>query len=138
MTIIRIMGAELADTCFSIDTPDEGEIVWNVSKIQRAADRGDFGPAQDFDMSILPAPRYDLGFLDKAKIEAFKRSPEILGRPALGVEAPTPGHIRCFVDGQHRLTARYELNLRDFAAFVVPISVERNFRITVVEPGKNR
>ena len=137
MTIIQIMGAELADTCFSIETPDEGEIVWNVSKIQRAADRGDFGPAPNFDMSILPAPRYDLGFLDKAKIEAFKRSAEIMARPALAVEAPVPGHIRCFVDGQHRLTARYELGLRDFSAFVVPIQVERDFRITI-ESGKNQ
>jgi hypothetical protein len=131
MPMVRIFGASLLDDYFTLTTPGLEEITWNVTKLQKAAEAGAFGDAIEMPMAIMPAPRYDLGNLERDKVDAFKYRPDILERPAIAI-ASAPERLLCFCDGQHRLTARYELKLETFLTFVVPETVERQFRITEV------
>jgi hypothetical protein len=133
MTTIILRGGAITDTCFSFDSPDEGEITWNVTRLQDAADAGQFGAAQTFGMDGLTPPDYSKGNLDPARIAWLKKNPRILDIPAIAIASKEPGRLRIFCDGQHRMTARYELKLPMFSTYVVPVDVERRFRITVEE-----
>jgi hypothetical protein len=133
MTTIILRGANITDTCFSFESPDEGEVTWNVTRLQDAADAGRFGAAQEFIIESLTPPDYSKGFLDPERIAWLKKNPRILDIPAIAIASKVAGRLRIFCDGQHRMTARYELKLPTFSTYVVPVDVERRFRITIEE-----
>lgn len=129
---IKIHGAKLSDQAFTIDLGHE-EVTWNVTRIQRDADCGLFGPAQRFAIEAMKAPDWSKGNLDRDKVNWIKRQPYILGSPALAIANPSDSlyEILCFCDGQHRMTARWELQLPYFDTFVVPYDRERAYRVTI-------
>lgn len=131
MPILRISGGTLTDDCFSIVTPDEGEITWNVTKLQDAADTGRFGKPETFETASMPPADWSKGFLDRERVDGIKASSLARDIPAILIGSP-PGRgfrFRCICDGQHRITARMELKLPTFKAFVVPWDVEKQFRV---------
>lgn len=139
--ITRITGARLSDDIFTF--PWEGkETVWNVTKLASAARSGFFGKPSTFPTSGMKPPNYSLGFLDKEKIERFKLDPAILNSPAIAIQntqerfLKTGAYLLVFADGQHRMTARWELGLPDFQTYVVPPQVEHQFRVLGFPQGR--
>lgn len=130
--IIRIKGAGAQDMCYTQLLP-QGEITWNVSRILAAARKGIFGPPQTWPMSSIGKPQYEKGNLERAVIDAVTADRARLEEPVLAIGAPPPPkrHILCFCDGNHRLTARYEMRLPDFRVYVVPHDVESAYRIII-------
>jgi hypothetical protein len=133
MTIIRISGASITDDVFSITLKTGEEVTWNVTKLQRAAKTGEFGPPRFARTEDLPPARWDgWDATDRAKVDAIKRDPAILDAPAIAIASPLPGYaINCMPDGQHRITARQELGLAEISFYLVPLEMERRFRVTV-------
>ena len=121
------------DSVFSLDL-DTGEITWNVTRLIRAAEQGRFGLPVEFDTDALPPPDYSTGYLERAKIDAMKRLPAVLDMPAIaiGMPAGNPRPMLCICDGQHRITARYELKLPKWRTFIVPYTMEKDYRIEFV------
>lgn len=135
MTIHRIEGAKLTDDIFEI-TLESGEyVVWNVTKLQRAAEAGAFGTPRYAPTADLPPTRWEnWDATDRAKVDAIKKLQWVLDEPAIAIETDHPGHlICCFADGQHRITARQELGLKEIIFYIVPVSMERQFRVTGFE-----
>lgn len=131
-TVIRLFGASLLDDVFEITLKTGERVFWNVTKLQRAAAAGDFGPPRYARTSDLPPPNWsEWGGLDREKVDAIKLNPEALDEPAIAIESENPDYLfSCFVDGQHRITARQELRLDEVSFYVVPLSKERAFRVT--------
>lgn len=132
MTDIRISGGEFTDTGFTLEavTPP---ITWNVTRLQRDADAGKFGPSRSIPMDRTRGPDWSRGNLSRATVDYIKAHPDILNKPGLVIASPpgSPYPYLCFCDGQHRGTARWELGLPDVSFFVVPAEVEKNYRVTV-------
>jgi hypothetical protein len=134
-----MVGGSPLDKMFTITTDDEGEVSWNVTKLEAAAERGEFGPAHVFPTADLAAPCYDN--VDRVHIERIKGQPETLDKPIIGIgRVCRPGEtaiVRCIVDGNHRIIARQELKLPDFSMWIVPPEIERQFRCSVRMEGSN-
>lgn len=131
MTTHFITGVALTDTVFTI-TLYTGEVVtWNVTRLQRAADAGEFGPPRYARTCDLPPAEWsEWGGLDRAKVDAIKANPAALNKPAIAIASPRPEYfINCFADGQHRITARQEMGLAEVAFYLVPVALERSFRV---------
>lgn len=126
-------GGTLSDQVFELETDDEGTIAWNVTRMEQAAKAGQFGPARVFATRLLPPSKYEN--VSRAKIEAIKTQPDILDKPIIGIGRKTklgdPAFIRCIADGNHRLIARIELDLPDFAIWIVPPERERDYRVDI-------
>lgn len=108
-------------------------IFWNVTAIKLAARNGLFGPAVSFAVAELTDPCWR--GLDREKVERFRACPEALAAPAIAIEAPEPGELLCFVDGNHRITALQANRADLFWTFVVPSRRERLYRLRVNEEG---
>lgn len=130
--IIRIEGARLTDEVFSITLQTGEEVVWNVTKLREAADAGRFGPPRYVRTSELPAANWSTwGPDDRAKVDYLRTDARLLAEPAIVIESQNPAFLyTCFADGQHRVTARQELGLAEIGFYVVPLSVERDYRVT--------
>jgi hypothetical protein len=133
--ILVIEGATMNDTCFTLDSRITGEeITWNVSKIQRDADAGVFGRPCKVAMKCLPkATAEDDANIDWDKvIELIANGETATGSKALEQPVLAIGSeegIFCFVDGNHRLAARYKLGLKDFSVYIVPHWCEAAYRV---------
>lgn len=134
---IVMSGASLADTCFVLDRRICGEeICWNVTRIERAAKAGAFGKPWRIPMANLPPTTdEDRANVDWKKVLLFAEWPAVMSIPIISIGAKEPGHIFCFIDGNHRLFARMERKLLDFETWVVPHDVERRYRITTTTGG---
>lgn len=132
MTTIKVSGAGFNDMTFSIEHEGE-ELMWNVTKIRQAANRGLFDPLVRIPMDCLPPPDYSTGNLELDRIAWIKDHPEILNEPGLAIAAPDGSDygILCMCDGNHRITARWELKLPDFDVFIVPWPVQFLYRAKI-------
>lgn len=119
-----------------LDLPG-GRVTWNVGAMERDRDVGRFGPPVRISTDCLPdepGPH-----IDRTRVEWIKRHREVLHSPALAIEGdPIPGahSLWTFVDGNHRLTARQELGLRDFRTFIVPRDREHRYRVDLPTAGE--
>lgn len=120
-------------TVFSIEM-DGHLVTWNVTALQVAVRDGLFGPPQQLDLSLLPPSDWSKGFMTRSRVDQIKRDPAMLADPAIAIQN-TParqrvgGLLYCFADGQHRITARQELQLSVFRTYIVPHDRERDFRL---------
>ncbi len=142
MRVHVVTGAALTDDCFTITLRTGETVTWNVTKLNRAAKAGEFGPPVFAPTRDLPPARWDdWTDVDRATVEWIKQNPEVLNEPAIGIASPNPDYfINCFADGQHRITARQELGLPEISFYVVPLSKERRYRIEdlVADPKEAR
>lgn len=132
LNIHRVTGARLTDQVFEITLMTGEHVIWNVTKLQVAAKAGAFGPTRYARTEDLPPARWDIwDASDRATVEFIKTAPAILDEPAIAIAAPEETNflISCFADGQHRITARQELRLPDVSFYIVPLDMERAFRV---------
>lgn len=135
MKTIHIHGANLLDNIFTI-TLSTGEVVsWNVTKLCAAAQAGAFGAPRFMPTADLPPADWsEWGEEDRAKVDSIKSRPDILDQPAIAIASQDPGYLAsCFADGQHRITARQELGLSECPFYLVPLDLERKFRVDGLE-----
>lgn len=134
-TVHRVHGARLADDIFTITLLSGETVVWNVTKLYEAAKAGAFGPPRCAATSDLPAAKWDSwDETDRAKVDGIKTNPAALAEPAIAIASENPDYLlTCFADGQHRITARQELGLKEVYFYIVPLAVEREFRVTGLE-----
>lgn len=131
MKFLKIIGGAVTDTCFSIVSRGE-EITWNVTRLNRDAREGRFGRVVHHPMTAVPKSDWSKGNLDREKVDAIKRDPRALAEPSIAIQAidangkPT---IRCFADGQHRITARQELGMLEITYYLVPVNREHEYRV---------
>ena len=133
MKQITIVGIDsITDVVFTLEAVDP-PITWNVSRLQRAADAGMFGGPVVIPTRNIPAPDWALGGLSRERVDFLKRNQALLDEPTIAIENPpgAPAAILCFVDGQHRVTARVELGLPYVRSFIVPHDVERQYRVEI-------
>lgn len=126
-----VHGVRMTDQIFSITLQTGEFVVWNVTKLNEAALRGDFGPVRYAATADLPPARWvEWSAEDRATVDHIKATPAILDAPAIAIASPNPDFlINCFADGQHRITARQELGLPEFAFYLVTLDRERAFRV---------
>lgn len=139
MSVFVIRGCSIGDDVFSTDPAIFGvEITWNVTRIQRDADAGRFGPPETQPVSILP-PMSSLANAnvdwDKvaAMVAGYRADPErsILKKPSLQVAVAIRETLyRLPIDGNHRICARRLVGLPDFAFYTVPPGMELRYRVT--------
>lgn len=136
---IHIAGADTGDLIFSTSLPDVPEITWNITRMQRAALLGFFGPPKRVAMTELPPltdqARANIKWKKVRKmVKGYRKGPGrvTLEMPALMVLFRSGGLLRrAPVDGNHRITARRELGLPDFICHEVPADMEGHFRVTM-------
>jgi hypothetical protein len=129
--VVILNGGNLADTVFTLDARFLGEeITWNVTRLQDAADRGEFQKIT-LSMAFVADTDWESGNVSRDRVDKIKGTPHALALPVILIENEPhrPYRFLCFVDGQHRITARQELRLKDFEAYVVPHDVEKRYRI---------
>lgn len=127
-----ISGGSLADDMFTITLQSGETVSWNVTKLERSAKAGEFGPPVYVRTSQIPPPRWETwDENDRKTVDWIKEHPDVLNDPAIAMQSENPDYLfSCFPDGQHRITARQELGLDEVSFYVVPLSMERRFRIT--------
>lgn len=139
MTIIQISGGALGDDMFTTDPAIFGEAIsWNVTRLRAAATRGEFGPAEELSMDILP-PMSSLAHanIDWPKVERMIESCAagniaigVLAEPAINLGVKIGETLyRIPVDGNHRICARRIAGMKTWLTFIVPPESERRFRI---------
>jgi hypothetical protein len=149
--VINLLGCALTDTQFTLDPAIWGEEVsWNVTRIQRDACEGAFGPPEVVPMSLLPPmtrehskniewERVHRLLLAHASRTGLSKSGVVVGEtpldiPVLQVLFVHRGDLhRLPIDGNHRITARQFLGMQDFRSFIVPEELEGRYRITMEE-----
>jgi len=131
VTTIKISGATINDMTFSIVLDGGEEVTWNVSKIRKAAERGYFGPIVRVPMECLPPPDYSTGNLELDRIAWIKDHPKVLHEPGLAIGAPDDDGILCTCDGNHRITALWEMKAPHFDVWIVPWRVQHRFRAKI-------
>lgn len=115
-------------------------ITWNVDAIKAAIVRGDFGRPKRHRMRILPPmSEEERANIDWEKVGGLMLDYRRSDRKTAAVRIPAIQVIfqqhgedflrRVFVDGNHRVTARRELGMDEFASYVVPPELERLYRI---------
>ena len=132
LNVIRIHGAGPLDDIFEI-TLDTGEhVCWNVTTLNAAAKAGAFGAVRYARMADLPPARWDTwGPEDRATVDWLKAHPKEAFEPVILIAHSNPDWLAlCIVDGQHRLTALQERNVPEFSFYLVPVELERQFRVT--------
>lgn len=135
VNIHRVHGARLTDQIFEITLQTGETIVWNVTKLRAAVGAGEFGTPRFAPIADLPPAVWSAwDATDRAKVDHIKGDPAVLDEPAIAIASPNPDYaLLCFADGQHRITARQELRLQEFAFYLVPVEQERAFRVTGLE-----
>ncbi len=131
MKVHVVRGVRMTDQIFSITLRTGEFVVWNVTKLNAAAGRGDFGPVRYAATADLPPAQWtEWTSEDRATVDHIKATPAVLDAPAIAIASPHPDYlINCFADGQHRITARQELGLPEIAFYLVPLNLERAFRV---------
>lgn len=131
LNIHVISGAILTDDIFTIMLRTGEVVTWNVTKLNAAAQRGEFGAVRYAATADLPPAEWkEWTKADRDSVDYIKAHPDILEAPAIAIASPHPEFfINCFADGQHRITARQELGLAEIAFYVVPLDQERAFRV---------
>lgn len=135
MKTITMTGISITDEIHQLDPKITGQfVVWNVTRIQRDADFGMFGPPIRRPLHLIP-PMHDAerANVTMQKVGAMLLLPAIVDKPILTVQH---GLVRRIVDGNHRICARQLLSLIDFETYVVPPEVEGNYRVRCFEDGK--
>jgi hypothetical protein len=130
---IVLVGADMADQTYQLDPQQNNglAIIWNITRIQRDADRGRFGPAIRRPMSVIP-PATDAtrANIDWQRVRELANDWYRIEQPLLQVELPIPGGVmRHIVDGNHRLFARQARALQHFTTYIVPPEMEGDYRI---------
>lgn len=140
MTQIHIFGAALGDDMFTTDRGIFGvEISWNVTRLRAACNRGEFGPAEELSVDILP-PMTALAQsnVDWQKVHRMVQAHlapgvadrDVLFEPAINVGVEIGDILyRIPVDGNHRICARRIAGMTTWLTFIVPPEREREFRI---------
>lgn len=127
---VVVIEGEMTDKLFEIELHREGLTVWNITRMMADASTGAIGKLETMPMEWVPPPDYT--GLERKKIDAIKKDPFYLNLPVILIahadNAPGKPNFKCFADGSHRVTARQELNLPDFYAFVISDEEERKYR----------
>lgn len=131
LNIHLITGASFADQVFTITLRTGETVTWNVTKLEAAAKAGAFGIPRFVRTADLPPSNWtDWGPKDRATVDWIKSNPATLNESAIAIESENPDFLfSCFADGQHRITARQELGLPECSFWVVPLTMERAFRV---------
>lgn len=135
MSLVRMHGCSITDTCFTLDARITGEeICWNVTRLQRDAADGVFGLPWMLEFKQLPPMTDDdRANIDWKKVAMFAEWSAVLIIPVIAIgSSKDPDNIFCFVDGHHRLCARQQRGFPSFGAYVVPAEIERRYRITTI------
>jgi hypothetical protein len=130
MTVIKINGAGILDDFFSIEI-DGREVSWNTTRMRRDANRGRFGLPLAVPMHHLPPPDFSTGNLEREKIDWMKEHPQTLHIPSLAIGSKNDTGIFCICDGNHRLTALWEMSAPGFFVWICPDRLEREYRMTI-------
>ena len=132
MKIHRVFGALLTDDIFTITLHTGETVTWNVTKLNAAATAGVFGLPRYAATSDLPPTNWsEWDASDRETVEYIKTDQRALDEPAIAIASPDPAFaLSCFADGQHRVTARQELGLPEISFYLVPLEMERTFRVT--------
>ncbi len=133
--VVHIYGAGMLDEIFEITLKTGEFIVWNITKLNAAAQAGAFGPPRYLSTGDLPPACWETwGPEDRATVDYIKTDRAVLDAPAICIALENPDYLAsCIADGQHRITARQELGLRECAFYLVPLDMERAFRVTGFE-----
>lgn len=136
ITVHRVHGARLTDDVFEITLKTGETVVWNVTKLNASARAGLFGSVRYAPVADLPPSDWSTwDSHDRATVDHIKTDPVLLEAPAIAIASPNPEFaLLCFADGQHRITARQELGLAEFAFYVVPTIMERAYRVEGLTP----
>lgn len=131
MKVHVVRGALLTDQVFTITLATGETVTWNVTKLNDAARRGEFGRVRyAATCDLPPADWSSWDATDRATVDHIKTDPRILAEPAIAIASPNPDFaINCFADGQHRVTARQELKMLEVYFYLVPPERERAFRV---------
>jgi hypothetical protein len=131
LKVHHVFGASITDDIFEITLQTGERVLWNVTRLTAAAKAGAFGVPRYAPTADLPAAKWDTwDATDRAKVDGIKGNPEALADPAIAIESSNPDYLFCcFADGQHRITARQELGLAEVIFYVVPLAMERLFRV---------
>ena len=101
--------------------------LWNITAMLSDAQDGLFGEAIHLPMSFFGTSVCDPRDLKRAKIDAFKQDPTILGLPVLLCRAPD-GAVSTLMDGRHRITALRELGSLHFVCWHMPEAAAWDYR----------
>lgn len=127
---VVVIEGNFGDQLFEIELHREGLTVWNITRMMNDAAHGIIGKIEELPMDWVPPSDYS--GLDRAKIDVIKNDPFRLNLPVLLLAAEdyslSRPHFKCFADGSHRITARQELKLPTFFAFVISDADERKYR----------
>ena len=127
--VVVIEGA-LTDQLFTIDLHQEGETTWNITRMMNDAAQGIIGKIEELPMEWVPPAQYEN--LSRGKIDAIKKDAFLFNLPVLLLahadNAPGKPNFKCFADGSHRVTARQEMKMPSFYAFVISDAEERKYR----------
>lgn len=132
MIELVVIEGKMTDELFTIDLHHEGETTWNVTRMMHDAMRGTIGgnKVEELPMDWVPPPNYEN--LNRQKIDAIKKDPFLFNLPVLLLahadNAPGKPNFKCFADGSHRVTARQEMKMPSFYAFVISDAEERKYR----------
>lgn len=130
-----LVGCAITDEVHQLDPSITGQFVmWNITRIQRDANFGMFGPPIRRPCDVVPemtdAERLNIDF---DKVSKFMFLADVYMKPILTVQH---GIVRRIVDGNHRLCARKRLGLTTFETYIVPPDVEKNYRVRCYVDGK--
>lgn len=137
---ITIIGARFGDDVFTTDECIFGrEITWNVTKLRRAAEVGEFGPPDTLSMDVLP-PMTEVANanIDWSKVDWMVRNCAdedgnlrgVLLEPSINVAVKIGDTTyRIPVDGNHRICARRVLGHPTWTTWSVPPEAEGRFRV---------
>lgn len=138
--IITIVGARVGDDVFTTDERIFGrEITWNVTKLRRAAEAGEFGAPDVLSMDVLPpmTAMADAN-IDWKRVDWMIRNLStddgglsgVLLEPSINVAVKIGDTTyRIPVDGNHRICALRILMRPTWTTWSVPPEAEGRFRV---------
>lgn len=136
MKVLTCSGASITDICFTLDARIMGhEITWNVTRMQRDAVQGLYGPPAKVPVANLPKPSAeDNANIEWDKVDRMIRDPHVLRMPALAIGRPEGDGVWVFVDGNHRIAAHMKRESAFFRCYIVPYWAEKHYRVTFSQP----
>src|ERR1700730_13814990 len=112
-----------------MQAPTIAGALWNVDDILADCALGAFGSPRAFPIDAVPAETFARDGLDLAKMEAYSRTPYVLGLPVVCLMQADGISVHSLLDGRHRLAALTMRGDPTFLAYAVPAGAEHAYRI---------
>lgn len=136
---LTITGISITDEVHQLDPSIcDVPIMWNITRMMQDALTGAFGSPINRPLDVIPEMcAAQTANIDWQKVRSFNSLPFVLGLPILTVEHDVGDlTVRRIVDGNHRITARKRAGFVDFDTYLIPASLEGNYRVRCFEDGK--